>query len=159
MRPRHQYTVLRPDANGNPIGGGYKCGACGLEGLTYGEPHYSAVGLVCEPHPEGKEITTFAPAGPGMAGAPAVRSAAGAPIGGANVNPALAADIAKLKPEDQTQLHEMVRTRLESYSHPANPRAREVKIGDRTVTLTDPAPAAEPGEVVVDPPAPVPIST
>lgn len=36
----HIYLPLRPHATGHPQGGGYQCGACGLAGLAYGEPHY-----------------------------------------------------------------------------------------------------------------------
>ncbi len=59
--PKQQYFVTKPDPlTGEPVGGGYTCGACGLEGLTCGEPHIAFAGHICEPHPDGKEITTYA---------------------------------------------------------------------------------------------------
>lgn len=45
----HVYIPLKPHESGHPQGGGYKCGACGLEGLSAGEPHYRSTGIVCEP--------------------------------------------------------------------------------------------------------------
>jgi hypothetical protein len=59
--PKQQYFLTKPDPlTGEPVGGGYKCGACGLEGLTYGEPHYAFAGHLCEPHPDGAEVTSYA---------------------------------------------------------------------------------------------------
>lgn len=47
------YVPMRPHLTGHPQGGGYRCGACGLEGLAYGEPHYrsgdGSSSKVCEP--------------------------------------------------------------------------------------------------------------
>lgn len=49
----HTYIPLKPHSTGHPVGGGYKCGACGLEGLAYGEPHYrsgdGSSSQICEP--------------------------------------------------------------------------------------------------------------
>lgn len=75
----HVYIPLRPDEYGRMYGGGYKCGACGLEGLENGEPHTSAAGRLCEPpppadipddHPQakfiGKPVTARADSGNGQ---------------------------------------------------------------------------------------------
>lgn len=79
----HTYIPLKPHSTGHPVGGGYKCGACGLEGLAYGEPHYrsgdGSSSQICEPavpamltnnHPQrafaGKPITARPAIGPGM---------------------------------------------------------------------------------------------
>jgi hypothetical protein len=79
----HLYIPLKPHSTGHPVGGGYQCGACGLQGLEYGEPHYrsgdGSSSTVCEPavpaevtanHPQtayaGDPITARAAIGPGM---------------------------------------------------------------------------------------------
>jgi hypothetical protein len=77
------YIPLKPHATGHPQGGGYQCGACGLQGLQYGEPHYrsgdGSSSMVCEPavptelvanHPQaqfaGKSILARAAIGLGL---------------------------------------------------------------------------------------------
>lgn len=79
----HTYIPMKPHSTGHPVGGGYKCGACGLEGLAYGEPHYrsgdGSSSQTCEPavpavtaqnHPQhayaGKPILARPSIGPGM---------------------------------------------------------------------------------------------
>jgi hypothetical protein len=79
----HIYLPTRPHATGHRQGRGYQCGACGLQGLAYGEPHYrhgdGSSTQVCEPavpdvltqgHPQaewaGKDIEARAAVGPGQ---------------------------------------------------------------------------------------------
>lgn len=111
-RPNQLYTALRPDADGNPIGGGYSCGACGLEGLAFGEPHYRASGVICEPHPDGAEVITYAPA---SAGGLAIRHQGGAPVSGTAatpLHPDFVNDLARLTPAERNEIHEQLKATI-----------------------------------------------
>ena len=55
-----KFIPMRPDDDGNPIDGGYKCSACGLEGLRNNEPHVMASGRVCFLAPAGQKILAHA---------------------------------------------------------------------------------------------------